>query len=660
MVIKTDQVRIRKLIEKDNFNKIELARLVRLALAVSLTSISLLGCATSTVNDISREKAGLAGEIPGSKTLIIGAMESVRKGDLASASRAVNVALRFEPENPNLHFLNGFVYHLSAARGDPTQRDFAETGYRLALDFDPNHLHASYFLGQLYLDAKRWRDAQEMFAQSIKSDKAQARSYLGLTAASYSARDLATASWASAKGVALSPDDPKMLRAALMVSSASGDTKDITKQLMDRYSAAEPDRREIAKTATRLQDWQDVYKDMPTLVAQATATAQERKLVVPPLVPRTNVVTPANDAMPGTDGKAVKIISNWLDCPGRAPDNQIGNSLSSSSGSIDETAALPALPSPCEGKAMPKMAIIDATIIRSEDTTTSSHGVNLLDNLAISLSGTLMSSTGEGAVRTINRSISLGANPGGSISYSLNIANASDQRAEVIARPSLVALDRLPSQFFSGSNITIALPGNLGGGSAIDKPVGVSLSVTPTFITDDSMLLAVKATRSFFEVGTNNATFQQAVQTSRNAVLANVIIKFGQTLILSGLSDRESTRTTNGVPVLKDIPILQYGFKRETEREYNKSVIFLLTPRKPMSLNELEIMSGAEQTPQKVTELLKRDGSSITPNLQVILKQLERNIYFQEFRTNDITTQNWRNDTFIVRIFKDLLDSLYF
>ena len=150
----------------------------------------------------------------------------------------------------------------------------------------------------------------------------------------------------------------------------------------------------------------------------------------------------------------------------------------------------------------------------------------------------------------MSRGASLGTSAAAGIAYSLNLFNVTESRADVLARPTLVVLDRKSSQFFSGSTISVALGVGVGGtGSVIDKPVGVSLSVTPTFVNKNTMLLAVKATRSYIEPGNNNSTFAQVMQTSRNTVTADVLIDYGQTLVLNGLSERELDDSSSGVPV---------------------------------------------------------------------------------------------------------------
>lgn len=55
-----------------------------------------------------------------------------------------------------------------------------------------------------------------------------------------------------------------------------------------------------------------------------------------------------------------------------------------------------------------------------------------------------------GTVTSQNVSTRSQALPQAGVTYSLYIANASDLRSDVLARPSLVVLDRQPSQFRAG------------------------------------------------------------------------------------------------------------------------------------------------------------------------------------------------------------------
>lgn len=611
------------------------------------------------------------------------AIDSVRRGDLTKASRVVNAALRFEPENPHLHFLNGYVYHLLAVKGDPAQRDFAETGYLLALNIAPDHPYASYFLGRLYLDGKRWREAQERFAQALWVDNTQNEAYMGLAIASYYARDLPAAGWATQKGLDYQPTDAGLLRAAVMVAAASGDQEN-AHSLLERYRNVAQNQRQYAALERRVKQWGEVHEQQPIIFAEA-AGQQDVDAWLNDDLPHKGTQAAAK---PKTDNAAIvplatEVLTDWRDCKtsqqGQSGSSDgfsgsgSGSSVSSGGSSGDDTAVLPSLPSPCNGKPLPKMAIIDATILRTEDINSSDNGLNLLNNLSLVFNGSSVDSNVTGGpvptdgtgtplqqIRTLTRSFGL---PSAGITYALNLFNATDMRAEVLARPSLVALDRMPSQFFSGSTVSIALQGQNGGsGSVVDKPVGVSLSITPTFINQESMLLAVKASRSFIEAGATAGTFSEQMQTSRNAVTANVMINFGQTLVLSGLSERENTENSSGVPGVKDLPVLQYLFGAKNKRDYTKSVVILLTPRRPVTGNDIPpvITSKEQARTEKVRDLLQKTGFKPQPNLDAIFRQMSRNPFYREFRTNDLVSEDWRRETYTERLLNDFATMLFY
>jgi type II secretory pathway component GspD/PulD (secretin) len=164
--------------------------------------------------------------------------------------------------------------------------------------------------------------------------------------------------------------------------------------------------------------------------------------------------------------------------------------------------------------------------------------------------------------------------------YSLDIANSTIGRSDFIARPTLIVLDRVPASFFSGSSVTLGLTGTAGSSSSItDKPIGVSLTATPTFIGNNQIMLAVRVARSFIQSSQSAGTFQQSLILSKNTLTANAVLQFGETLVLSGLAEREVGQSSNGVPLLQDIPGLQYLFKSNAGTKMTREIVILLTPR---------------------------------------------------------------------------------
>jgi len=593
------------------------------------------------------------------------ATDALRAKRWAQANTQLNRALRIEPENAQLHFLNALAYHLGWRDGVQRDPELAETGYLLALRFDPTSAVAARQLGVLYVELKRFRDAAGMLARAIGLGAKDAESQYALAYSAYYAQEPMIAASAAQRAAALVPGDVQFIRAAALASAAAGDGEAASRyagQAAKLVPAMAPVLRE------RLQDWETLHGELARTAAQAPAApvqlAQAPPHGTPPPFPG-GATRPGDSPMggPGPMGRASgesagPLQRKWSDCEqelargsafqGGGMGAGMGSLSGGSQGSADETTALSALPAPCKGLPLPRMAMVDVTILRTEDTRSSGQGVNLLEGLQVVLTGT----------RSVNRSttslpqrqvtqVGTLALPSAGVAYALNLANASDRNSEIIARPTLVALDRIPSMFFSGSNVSVVIPGTVSGGSLVDKPIGVSLSVTPTFVDDETLLLAVRATRSFIEAGATG-TFQQALATTRNTVTANVMLKFDQTLVLSGLRERDQQETDGGVPLLRDIPGVQYMFGRRTTQDFTKQVVVTLTPRRPQHLADV-ILAGEQHRarsesnePGRQAIGRARDEAAQalrrTPHMIAIVAGLSDNRFYAEFRTGDINT----------------------
>ncbi len=380
----------------------------------------------------------------------------------------------------------------------------------------------------------------------------------------------------------------------------------------------------------------------------------------------------------------------WFDCDtkpglGKAPGGSYGVPVGGTSG--DQTLYLEPLPSPCNKQNPPKMASIDAVLIRTIDSENSQYGINLLSGLQVFAGSQSFSTTGsadgksvsgvvQNSVIGVGNATSAAINSvSGLISYTLNIANSTTNNSQVIARPTLTALDRIPSTFYSGSVITAGLNGGgVSGAQITNIPTGVSLSVTPTFIDEESMMLAVKVSRSYISSAAAVGGFNAGVATDQHAVTANVKIKYGETLILDGLASRQISGGQDGVPVLKDIPIIQYLFNQKTQSLYSENVVVLVTPRKVQTEEEArksaskngsdELLSPKEKSIYKAMRQYQDIISSSDTNLDNTLLALDRDSsYFRAFKTSALGTDHldgWVTEPGINKFFDDAANLLYF
>jgi len=378
----------------------------------------------------------------------------------------------------------------------------------------------------------------------------------------------------------------------------------------------------------------------------------------------------------------------WFDCDtrpglGKAPGGSYGVPVGGTSG--DQTLYLEPLPSPCKDMRPPQMATVDAVLIRTVDTQSSSYGINLLSGLTAFAGAQSFRSTGssggvsvsgvvQNSVFGLGTATSAAINSvSGLVSYSLNIANSTTSNSQVIARPTLTALDRIPSTFYSGGVVTAGLNGGgVSGAQVTNIPTGVSLSITPTFIDEDTMMLAVKVSRSYISGTQAQGGFNAGISTEQHAVTANVMVKYGETLILDGLASRLINGSQDGVPVLQDIPIIQYLFNQKQQLQYSENVIVMVTPRRIESNEEAMKRSSANAKDETLTpkersvyQALKtyQQIASTDTNLDSALLALDRDsAYFRSFKRAALSApvDSWVSEPAINKFINDAANLVYF
>ena len=619
--------------------------------------ISLLLSACASINNpITNSSKSAANKTDGDLNKIT---QDLISGNLDEASQNINKLLVRQPENGQLHFLNGLDYHLQFVNGDPSKRDQAETGYLLALEFSPFDGKAARQLGYLYLELSRWRQAQARFSQAVKIDSTDVDALLGLAIASYSTHDFGLALWASSEAVKLAPKSPKVLYMAAVIRSASG-RFDEAKATLSLFKTINSDPQYETKLSNAVDRWNGIYKNNSYVLAVNTENTAEPQQAKPQ-------DEPPSPKKPTNLSETI-VSPDWADCQQylnpRSPSQTNNNIANRKSGSREEgpnSGTLNALPSPCKGLPLPRAVIFDAFLLATQDDLVNNNGLNLLDGLSVVLSGSLISTLTEGAAdtRVLTRTI---ATPGNGLQYSLNMINAGTTKSEVLARPTLIALDREPSHFFVGADLSVVITGTNGSpGNLASIEVGTNLIVTPTFIDDDSMLIAVNIGRSAFRPITAGGTFQQQTETARATAQANALMKFGETLIISGLNEKELNNFDSRVPILGSIPGIQYLFGKSTNQKKNSSVIVMLTPRKINPANQIPLLKDKEKLAlAEIRAKASKSGFIASDNTETTLIHLADSRMYMEASSGDPYPEGWRESSKLNSLFLSLKRALYY
>lgn len=641
-------------------------------------STTLAGCSTmqnhsGSLNKSSNKSASIS---PSQRSMQLG-MNAINAGNPKLANHEFTLAIKQDLKNPALHTANALAYQIRTRAGEREMFELAETGYLVALEQQHDFQNAAVQLAHLYLENRQYDKAQRAAAYAIKLDAKNIEALYLLASASYSLGDVELALWSLEQARTYAPQDKNGSRMLPAIYGAAGLNDEANAFLTDQQTTF--NKQDSDKIKARLDQWKVAYD-----TSSSTDSAKTKNAAKDAEEQSSDEVEKTNDAKiePIKSDVQGPLAYAWSDCVQQltpSPGNsQEGGSSSDSSKSgavkVDETMAMPSLPSPCKGRSMPQMAIIDVVILRTNEISTRSSGINLLENLAVTIqqsANKVTSSVGGAASTTsstLTRNVGLGTSAGGAIAYSLNIANISGQTTEVVSRPSLQVLDRQPAQFFSGSSIQIGLTGSVGGASTLNEVnVGLSMSVTPTFLEDNQLLLNVKAVHTFFEPVTGTSTFSQSLQTSRNMVAAATKIRVNETLVLSGLTEREAINGTSGVPVLKDIPGLQYLFSKNTIQNFNKTVLILITPRTIMAYGETlekvsELQKSAGTEPKVLKETRERALKELGgrwPNLYRTFRNMSRSERAFGVRANDIELEDWNRPSRIQKILEDAVNSLH-
>jgi general secretion pathway protein D len=233
-----------------------------------------------------------------------------------------------------------------------------------------------------------------------------------------------------------------------------------------------------------------------------------------------------------------------------------------------------------------------------------------LDNLA----GTAPAGTG---IPTFNRARTTWRSQGGSIvngaaSFILDGPGAraltsflqSEKQSKVISSPSIVVLNNKQAQINVGKQIpTVSSffnPGTTQGttgssGSVQFRDTGTTLSVTPRANPGGLVFMEIQQEQSQPD-GPADATGN--VPVSQKTISTEVAVQSGKTLLLGGLIQQTQSSGNDGVPGLKNIPIIGRLFGRSTKGNNRTELLVLITPT--------VIEGGGEQAEAITNEYMSR------------------------------------------------------
>ena len=149
---------------------------------------------------------------------------------------------------------------------------------------------------------------------------------------------------------------------------------------------------------------------------------------------------------------------------------------------------------------------------------------------------------------------------------------------------------------------------------------------------------------------------------AKTSISANITLKYGETMVLSGLSDQDKDTVDSKVPLIGDVPAAQYLFRNNVKMTKNKTVLILLTPRRAsLTLEDGTPIDAEAEVERENLARLETRASWLRPasNLTSVVNHLARYEFFNQYRKGDIMLNNWSKNAWTANTLEKALEYIY-
>lgn len=154
-------------------------------------------------------------------------------------------------------------------------------------------------------------------------------------------------------------------------------------------------------------------------------------------------------------------------------------------------------------------------------------------------------------------------------------AMQSDGNAEIVATPKVLTADKQKARIAAGQQLPYQVATSSGATSIAFQNAELSLEVTPSITPDGRINMDLFVTNdSPSDIVTGGA---RAINTNR--VTTNVLVDDGQTVVLGGIFQTNTSKSVVKTPFLGDIPYLGRLFRNESVSNNKQELLIFITPR---------------------------------------------------------------------------------
>jgi len=162
-------------------------------------------------------------------------------------------------------------------------------------------------------------------------------------------------------------------------------------------------------------------------------------------------------------------------------------------------------------------------------------------------------------------------------------ASATDSRTKLLSRPHVVTTHANAANLFVGETRPYPTGSSYGGvygsyNQIQQLPIGIELNVMPLINADGLVVMDIQQSIASVGAEIDIANVGKVPSTIERRANAKIAVQSGDTIILGGFISSDRSHTKQGVPILKDIPLLGYLFRSDSRTETRREMLVLIRP----------------------------------------------------------------------------------
>ncbi len=154
-----------------------------------------------------------------------------------------------------------------------------------------------------------------------------------------------------------------------------------------------------------------------------------------------------------------------------------------------------------------------------------------------------------------------------------------DGKVNILSSPSITTLDHQTAYTENGERVPYVSTSTSGGVTTQDvkfEDAVLRLEITPNVIDETLLKMAILIKKNEVDATGRNVLGNPYI--FKKETKTNLMVKDGETIVISGLTKQKTTGSESGLPWLKNIPLLGWLFKSEGTSESMEEVLIFITP----------------------------------------------------------------------------------